>query len=383
MTDKETRDREGPVIDMDGPRGGENPIGITFQIVFTALAAFALVVALVWLGTGFYQVKPGESAAIQTFGAARLEPEAAEGLHWHWPSPIGRTTVLQTQKSRTAEVGYNTLPDGVLNAVTGENWQRDLRAGTMIAGDLSLLEIQLVAQYYIGDLNAYLFEADDPGVTFAYSEGNNARDHRSHPQGRPDGQSIKDALEVAIRRSVGQRTIDQVLVTERESIEFETMTEAQQILDAYRTGLTITSVQLQEVRPPDQVKSAFDDVLRAREERDTRINQALTFESQVLPTARGQAERIRRESEAYRATRIAAAEAEADRFLAILQEYRASPDIIAKRMYLETLDAVLPRVNQIIVGGAEVPALIINSTGAGGITPVPMPNSSTQGVSGQ
>ena len=98
---------------------------------------------------------------------------------------------------------------------TGENWQRDLRAATMIAGDLSLLEIQLVAQYYISDLNAYLFQADDPGVTFTYSEGNDARDHRSHPPGRPDGQTIKDALEVAIRRSVGQRTIDHVLVSER------------------------------------------------------------------------------------------------------------------------------------------------------------------------
>ena len=375
MAENETHNREGPVVDVDGPWSGSS-YRAALQVIFIAVAAVAVVVTLIWLGTGFYQVKPGESAAIQTFGAAREEPETTEGLHWHWPSPIGRTTVIQTQKSRTASVGFNTLPDDVINEVTGENWQRDLQAGTMIVGDLSLLEIQLVGQYYIGDLNAYLFEADDPGVTFLYSEGNNAVDHRSHPLGRPDGQSIKDALEVAVRRSVGQRTIDQVLVTEREWIEFETLTVAQQILDAYRTGLTITSVQLQEVRPPDQVKVAFDDVLRAREERDTRINQALTFESQVLPTARGEAARIRRESEAYRATRIAAAEAEADRFLAILQEYRASPDIIAKRMYLETLDMVLPRVNQILVGGAEVPALIINTAGAGGITPVPLSSNS-------
>ena len=342
------------------------------KIALAVVATIAVIIVLINLGTGFYQVKPGEAAALQTFGAARPEPESSEGLHWHWPSPVGRTTVIQVQKSRTSVVGYYNLPEGVIDGATGENWQRDLRAATMIAGDLSLLEIQLVAQYYISDLNAYLFQADDPGVTFTYSEGNDARDHRSHPPGRPDGQTIKDALEVAIRRSVGQRTIDHVLVSERETIELETMAEAQQILNDYQTGLAITSLQLQEVKPPEQVKVAFDDVLRAREERDTRINQALAFESQVLPVARGEAERIRRESEAYRAKRIAEAEAEADRFLAILAEYRASPDVIAKRMYLETLDTVLPRVNQIIVGSSETPVLIINAAGTEGVTPVPL-----------
>ena len=353
---------------------GEDKIALTeaVKITLSVVAAIAVIIVLINLGTGFYQVKPGEAAALQTFGAARPEPETSEGLHWHWPGPIGRTTVVQVQKSRTSAVGYYKLPEGVIDVGTGENWQRDLQAATMIVGDLSLLEIQLVAQYYIGDLNAYLFQADDPGVTFTYLEGNDVRDHRSHPPGRPDGQTIKDALEVAIRRSVGQRTIDHVLVSERETIELETMAEAQQILNDYQTGLTITSLQLQEVKPPEEVKAAFDDVLRAREERDTRINQALTFESQVLPVARGEAERIRRESEAYRAKRVAEAEAEADRFLAILAEYRASPDVIAKRMYLETLDIVLPRVNQIIVGSSETPVLIINAAGTEGVIPVPL-----------
>lgn len=171
----------------------------------------------------------------------------------------------------------------------------------MITGDLNLVEIQFTAQYHITDLNRYLFAADDPGYRFQYADGDKVQEHRSHQEGYPDGQSIRDALEIAVRRAVGHRTIDQALVSEREVIELETMNTAQQILDAYDTGLAITSIQLQEVKAPDAVQDAFDDVLRAREARDTRINEALSFESRVLPEARGDAERLRRAAEACRA----------------------------------------------------------------------------------
>ena len=156
------------------------------------------------------------------------------------------------------------------------------------------------------------------------------------------------------------------------------MAVAQSILNSYRAGITIMSVQMQEARPPEAVQEAFDDVLRAREEKDTRINEALAFESQVLPEARGEAERIRQESEAYRARRIAEAQAEADRFLNILREYESAPDIIATRMYLETLDQILPRVNQIILTGDPPPVLILNTDGGNGratVIPATVPSS--------
>ena len=332
------------------------------QIVLAAGAVIALMIIAAMAISGFYQVKPGEATAVQTFGAARPEPETQEGLHWHWPSPIGRTTTVQADKSRTAEIGYQTLPDDKLDMLTGENWQRDLAGATMITGDLNLLEIQLVAQYYISDLNAYLFEADDPGIRFDYIEENSrSSTHQSHPEGRPDGQSIKDAMEIAIRRSIGHRTIDRALITDRETIELETMVYAQEILDTYRTGLTITAVQLQEIKPPDEVQESFNDVLRAREEKDRRINEALAFESQTLPEARGEAERIRQEAQAYKQERINAAEGEALRFEAVLGEYQASPEIIAQRMYLETLDEVLPRTKQVLIPGGDVGPLILNT----------------------
>ena len=344
------------------PPGSAQILGQHPGVIILAALLGLLMIVLITIITGFYSVRPGEATAIQTFGAARAEPETQEGLHWHWPWPIGKTRTVQVEKSRTAEIGYQTLPDDRINMLTGENWQRDLQGATMITGDLNLLEIQLVAQYYISDLNDYLFAADDPGIRFEYlDEGGKVRNHRSHPENLPDGQSIKDAMEIAIRRSIGHRTIDRALVTDRETIELETMQYAQEILNTYGTGLTITAVQLQEIKPPDEVQEAFDDVLKAREEKDKRINEALAFESQTLPEARGEAERIRQEAQAYKQERINAAQGEAGRFESILEEYQASPEIIATRMYLETLDKVLPRTRQVLVPSARVGPIILNT----------------------
>ena len=188
---------------------GNNQAPITIAgmgIVKVALLALAGLVLLILLAKGcqgLYQVRPGEAAALQTFGQAREEPVNQEGLHWHWPSPVGKTTVVQVEKSRTAAMGWQVLPDGKIDALTSENWQRDLLAATMITGDLNLLETQLVAHYYISDLNSYLFRADDPGIRFDYTDGDSQRSHQSHEQGFPDGQTLVDVLEIAVRRSVG------------------------------------------------------------------------------------------------------------------------------------------------------------------------------------
>ena len=328
-------------------------------IIAGAITAIVIIMGI----TGIYQVRPGEAAAVRVFGKAIPEPVSTEGLHWNWPHPIGKTDVLQVQKNRTTEIGFQTLPEGRINLDTGENWQRNNDEATMITGDLNLVEVQLVAQYNISDLNKYLFNAADPGVSFDYTdEDSKTRSHQSHPDGQPDGRTIKDALSTALRRAAGKRTIDQVLITEREAIERETMEQAQRILQEHETGLTITSVQLQEVKAPDVVQASFDDVLRAREERDTRINEALAFEQQAIPKANGQAGQLINEAKAYRAERIAQATGEADRFLNILREYQASPEIIQSRMWMETMDRVLPQLDLIIIAGENTPPIIINGT---------------------
>ena len=331
------------------------------KALLTIILAIATAIVAIWFLTGIYTIKPGQAAAIRIFGAANVEPVTTEGFHWNWPGPVGHTDIVQLSENRSAEVGFNNLPDDKIDGLTGEGWQRDINAATMITGDLNLVEVQIVAQYRISDLNKYLFHADDPGHSFEYLDNERSKTHRSHPRNRPDGQSLKDTLEIAMRRAFGQRTIDEALITDRETIEREIMQVAQEILDEYETGILLTSVQLQEVKAPDAVQEAFDDVLRAREEKETRINEALAFESDTLPKARGLAKQLVQQAQAYRAERIAAATAEADRFTNILNEYKASPEIIASRMYLETIDRVLPRLHQIIVTGDDPPSVILDA----------------------
>ena len=331
------------------------------KALLAVILAITTVIVVIWFLTGIYTIKPGQAAAIRIFGAANAEPVTAEGFHWNWPGPVGHTDIVQVSENRSAEVGFNSLPNDKIDELTGEGWQRDINAATMITGDLNLVEVQIVAQYRISDLNKYLFHADDPGHSFEYLDKERSKTHRSHPSNRPDGQSLKDTLEIAMRRAFGQRTIDEALITGRETIEREIMQVAQEILDEYETGILLTSVQLQEVKAPDAVQEAFDDVLRAREEKETRINEALAFESDTLPKARGLAKQLVQQAQAYRAERIAAATAEADRFTNILNEYKAAPEIIASRMYLETIDRVLPRLHQIIVTGDDPPSVILDA----------------------
>ena len=331
---------------------------------------------LLWLAGGLYQVRPGEETAIQTFGAARERPEAGEGLHWHWPSPIGRTQTLQVRKSRVAELGFHTLPNGQISLFTNENWQRNPQAAVMITGDLNIIEVLLTGQYHIKDLNKYLFEADDPGIEFEYTNADrDQRLHRSHPEGRPDGRTIQDALEIALRQAMGTRNIDQALVSERDAIAQEVQRGAQEFLDTWNTGLALTTVQLQEIKPPDEVQASFDDVLRAREERETRTNEALSYRSKTLPEARGAAERITKEAQAYHAQVTNRAQGEAAAFTARRIEYEAAPTLIGQRMYLETIEQALPQLN-LILNAAGAP-IILTQEGQSRLIPLPAVNPET------
>ena len=341
---------------------------------YSSLALVALIF-LLWISGGLYQVRPGEAAAVQTFGAAREQPEAGEGLHWHWPSPIGRTQTLQVRKSRVAELGFHTLPEGRLSLQTGENWQRDPNTAVMVTGDLNIIEVLLTGQYHIKDLNKYMFEADDPGIEFVYADRDgDLRTHRSHPEGRPDGRTIQDAMEIALRQAMGARNIDQALVSERDVIAQEVKQGAQEFLDRWNSGLLLTTVQMQEIKPPDEVQAAFDDVLRAREERETRSNQALSYRSQRLPEARGEAERILKSAQAYHAQVTNRAQGEAEAFAARRIEYETAPAIIAQRMYLEMLESVAPGF-ALIINAAEAP-VILNQAG-GTLVPLPELNQET------
>ncbi len=310
-----------------------------------------ILASIVWLGTGVYTIGPGENAALRLFGAVGTSPVTQEGLHWWWPAPIGKKDVLRVTETRRMELGFRGNETGAANPFPTE--------ALMISGDLNIVDVQMVVQYNIKSLNDFLFRVDDPG-----------EETRAIVQGRPDGRTLKDAAEAALRLVVGQRSIDDVLVRNREEVEEQTKVRLQEILDSYNTGINIETVQLQDVKAPEEVRDAFDDVLRARQERDTRINQARAFEADIIPRAEGDAERIKEGAEAFRQARIARAAGEASQFISILAEYQNSREVTRQRLYLEAMEEVLPGVGKIIVSPEAETVLILGQ--GEGITPVPI-----------
>ena len=306
---------------------------------------------ILWLATGVYTVGAGEQGVLRTFG--EQTSTTGPGLHWHWPAPIGTRNVEDVEKIRSMELGFSTRGE-ITRAVREE--------AQMIAGDLNVVDVQLVVQYRIKDASDFLFNVSDPG------EGAPNRSEDILP-GRPEGRTLKDATEAALRLVVGQRSIDDVLVTRKEDVQDRTRDLLQQILDSYGTGIQVTQVILQEVKPPDDVRPAFDDVLRARQDRETSENEATAFEREIVPRAEGEAEKIVKDAEAFREKVVAEAEGDAGKFLAILLEYNKAQDVTRRRLYLEAIEEILPGIAKFIVSPGAEGAIILNAGGQ--VVPIP------------
>jgi membrane protease subunit HflK len=307
-----------------------------------------------WMATGIYQVSPGEQAAHRTFGkCCRV---SAEGLNWWWPAPIGTKNIESVEEIREMKLGFaeegRLISDSIL-----------LLEARMIAGDLNLVVVPLVVQYRIKNLENFLFKVSDPGETIV------TRGDKDIAPDRPEGRTLKDATEAALRLVVGQRSIDDVLTENKTQVQEDTLFLLQEILDNYGAGIEITAVLLQEVSAPEEVRDAFQDVNRARQDRDTLINQAEAFERDIIPRARGQAERIVQAAEAFKRERIANAEGEASRFLSILREYQKSRDVTRQRLYLEAMEDILANVAKFVVSPDVEGSIILNA--GSGVVPVP------------
>ena len=270
-----------------------------------AVALFVGLIVVIWAATGIYTTSPGEQAVLRLFGEAQTAPVIENGLHWWWPGPIGNKDIIRTDLVRRLELGFRG-GDGVADTPVPVEAQ-------MISGDLNIIDVQMVVQYDIKDLSSYLFRVDDPGEDAGFS--------RNIAPGRPDGRTLKDATEAALRLVVGQRSLAEVLAEERVNLEQDTKVKLQEILDGYQTGLNIVSVELQRVEAPGEVQAAFNDVLQARQDKVTATNQAQAYENQVIPEARGRAEQIIQPAEAFKRARIERAQGEADQFLAILAQF--------------------------------------------------------------
>ncbi|PKB78141.1 MAG: HflK protein [SAR202 cluster bacterium Io17-Chloro-G9] len=311
-------------------------------------------IAVIWAASGIYTISPGEQAALRLFGAAQQPPVDETGLHWWWPGPVGKKDVFLVNQVRRMELGFRS-GEGVADASVPDE-------ALMISGDLNIVDVRMVVQYDIANLTDFLFRVDDPGEP-----------DRNIPPGQPDGLTLKDASESALRLVVGQRSIGDVLAEKRLQIETDTKDRLQALLDSYNTGLNVISVALQNVQAPEEVRAAFNDVLQARQDKVTAVNQAQAYENQVEPEARGQAQQIIQPAEAFKEARIARARGEAERFTSVLTEYRNSKDVTRQRLYLEAMEDILPGISKIIVSPDAESVLILGGGGGGTSRLIPVP----------
>jgi membrane protease subunit HflK len=305
--------------------------GGTIGLLFIAL----IVVSIIWAGTGFYTVGPDQEAVLRTFG--KFTGTTSGGLHWHYPSPVGKRNVVAVTTARRMELGFRSGSDGftVAQSVTSES--------LMITGDENIVDVQAVVQYRISDLTSFLFEVDDPGDA-----------DRGILAGSPDGRTLRDMAETALRQVVGARNIDDVLTTEKEQVQTDVLLKMRELADEYKTGIDVLQVLLQNVNPPLEVQSAFEDVVRAREDRERLINLAEAYEASEIPKATGNAAKITEAAKGFKQGRIARAQGESDGFDAILEGYESSPEVTRQRLYLEAMEEILPGITKFVLSDSSV-----------------------------
>ena len=309
-----------------------------------------LVVAAIWLGSGVYTVGPDEQGVLRTWG--KFVGTAEQGLHWHWPGPVGQTNVESVTQTRRLEVGFRGGADG------GTISQTVPVESLMITGDENIVDVQMVVQYRIDDLPAFLFNVSDPGDP-----------DRGIDVNRPEGRTLRDVAETALRQVVGSRNIDDVLTTGKEQVQAETAIIMDELLDSYGAGIGIVNVLLQNVNPPEEVRDAFEDVVRAQEDRDRLVNLANAYRADQIPRAVGRAAQITEAAQAFKDGRIALAQGEADGFRELLEGYLQSKEVTRQRLYLEAMERILPGMPKFILSdqaGGVLPFLPLT----GGTNPV-------------
>jgi len=282
------------------------------------LGLIAAIAVLIWLGTGFFIVQEGQQAVITQFGKYRSTVNA--GFNWRLPYPIQRHELVFVTQIRSVDVGRDTIIKS-----TG------LRESAMLTEDENIVEIKFAVQYRLNDARAWLFESRNPG------------------------EAVVQAAETAVREVVGKMRMDSALAEERDQIAPRVRKLMQSIIDRYKVGVEVVGINLQQggVRPPEQVQAAFDDVLKAGQERERAKNEAQAYANDVIPRAVGTASRLSEEAGAYKARIVAQAQGDAQRFSSVLTEYQKAPQVTRDRLYLETMQQIYSNVTKIVVDSRQ------------------------------
>ncbi len=281
------------------------------------------VLALIWLGTGFFIVQEGQQAVITQFG--RYKSTVAAGFQWRLPYPIQRHELVFVTQIRSVDIGRDT----VLKA-TG------LKESAMLTQDENILDIKFAVQYRLSDARAFLFESKNPT------------------------DAVVQAAETAVREVIGRMKMDAALSEERDQIAPQVRKLMQDILDRYKVGIEVVGINLQQggVRPPEQVQASFDDVLKAGQERERAKNEAQAYANDVIPRAVGSASRLKEEADAYKARVVAQAEGDSQRFRSVYAEYQKAPQVTRDRMYLDSMQQIYSKVTKVIVDSRQGSSLL-------------------------
>ncbi|MEQ1629219.1 MAG: FtsH protease activity modulator HflK [Gallionella sp.] len=272
----------------------------------------AVILLLIWLASGFYIVDASQRGVVLRFGK---QVETTEpGPRWHFPYPIEAVEVVNLSQVRTVEVGYR---DNVKNKM--------LQESLMLTEDENIIDIQFAVQYFLSDPGDYLFNNRNPD------------------------ENVRQAAETAIREVVGKNKMDFVLYEGREQVAAAATKLIQEILDRYKSGIVVSKLTMQNAQPPEQVQAAFDDAVKAGQDKERQKNEGQSYANDVVPRARGTAARLIQEAEGYKQSVIANAEGDASRFKQVLVEYEKAPAVTRERMYIDMMQQVMGNISKVMV----------------------------------
>jgi len=261
------------------------------------------VVVLIWLASGVFIVQEGQAGVVLQFG--KYKYAAGSGIQWRLPYPFQTDEIVNMAQVRSIEIGHDTVVQAT-----------NLKDSSMLTADENIIDVRFAVQYRISDPAAFLFNNADPEA------------------------NVEQAAETAVREIVGKSKMDFVLYSGREQVAIDLQSSIQKILDAYKSGILVTSVTLQSVQPPAQVQAAFDDAVKAGQDQERVKNEAQAYANNVIPMAKGTASRMNEEALGYQARVVSQAEGDADRFKNVLAQYTKAPAVTRERMYLETMQQI-------------------------------------------
>ncbi len=301
----------------------------TGEQIRSFMGFLGVIVAAIVLWNSWFTVEPEEVGLILRLG--KYVREAKPGLNFKLPSPLERVIKVPVQRQLKEEFGFRTVRPGMRTSLNPKSYENE---SLMLTGDLNVAVVEWIAQYRIRDPYKFLFKVKNPQVTF------------------------RDMNEAIMREVVGNHSVNDILTTGRQLVADRVKQELQALCDKYETGIVVEQIVLQDVTPPDPVKPSFNEVNQAQQEREKMINEAKARFNKVIPKAKGEAQRMIQQAEGYATDRINRAKGDAAFFNALYKAYEKAPEVTRKRLFLETMEAIYPKLDRKIIIDRQLKGIV-------------------------